>query len=72
MTHQPQADPVMTPSGHGDESCPGPEPAGRSRWVATIRRALAPVVGRNDRCPCGSGRKFKGCCLRARQVAMRP
>ena len=20
-------------------------------------------VGRNDRCPCGSGRKFKKCCL---------
>jgi hypothetical protein len=23
---------------------------------------LAPVVGRNSRCPCGSGRKFKNCC----------
>lgn len=22
------------------------------------------AVGRNDRCPCGSGRKFKSCCLR--------
>jgi hypothetical protein len=22
------------------------------------------VVGRNERCPCGSGRKFKDCCLR--------
>jgi uncharacterized protein len=21
-------------------------------------------VGRNDRCPCGSGKKFKACCLR--------
>lgn len=21
-------------------------------------------VGRNDTCPCGSGRKFKRCCLR--------
>ncbi len=28
--------------------------------VATIRRA-APKVGRNDPCPCGSGRKFKIC-----------
>ncbi|MFZ1904447.1 MAG: SEC-C metal-binding domain-containing protein [Steroidobacteraceae bacterium] len=22
-------------------------------------------VGRNDRCPCGSGRKYKKCCLRS-------
>jgi len=28
--------------------------------VATIRRE-APKVGRNDPCPCGSGRKFKSC-----------
>jgi len=24
-----------------------------------------PKAGRNDPCPCGSGRKFKACCLRA-------
>jgi uncharacterized protein len=28
---------------------------------ASIRRA--PKVGRNDPCPCGSGKKFKKCCL---------
>jgi len=28
---------------------------------ATVRRA-APKVGRNDPCPCGSGKKFKQCC----------
>jgi hypothetical protein len=28
---------------------------------ATIKRAL-PKAGRNDPCPCGSGRKFKQCC----------
>jgi uncharacterized protein len=27
----------------------------------TVRR-IAPKIGRNDRCPCGSGRKFKQCC----------
>lgn len=27
----------------------------------TIKRA-APKVGRNDPCPCGSGKKFKKCC----------
>ena len=25
-----------------------------------------PQVGRNDPCPCGSGRKFKHCCLKRR------
>jgi uncharacterized protein len=35
-------------------------------WVAkrgagTVRREL-PKVGRNDPCPCGSGKKFKQCC----------
>lgn len=25
-----------------------------------------PQVGRNDPCPCGSGRKFKHCCLQRR------
>lgn len=25
----------------------------------------APKVGRNERCPCGSGKKYKHCCLRA-------
>jgi uncharacterized protein YecA (UPF0149 family) len=27
----------------------------------TVRR-IAPKVGRNDPCPCGSGKKFKQCC----------
>ena len=28
----------------------------------TVRRTLA-KVGRNDPCPCGSGKKFKKCCI---------
>jgi preprotein translocase subunit SecA len=32
--------------------------------VETIRRSR-PRVGRNDPCPCGSGRKYKQCCGRA-------
>ena len=32
---------------------------------STIRRS-DPRVGRNDACPCGSGRKYKDCCLRNR------
>ncbi|MBO3707694.1 MAG: UPF0149 family protein [Candidatus Accumulibacter sp.] len=31
------------------------------RGVGTIRRQT-PKVGRNDPCPCGSGRKYKRCC----------
>ena len=34
--------------------------APRRYQVETVRRA-APKVGRNDLCPCGSGRKFKHC-----------
>ncbi|MDR0441549.1 MAG: UPF0149 family protein [Candidatus Accumulibacter sp.] len=33
------------------------------RGVGTIRKD-APGVGRNDPCPCGSGKKFKHCCGR--------
>src|SRR4051812_29351116 len=29
-------------------------------------------VGRNDLCPCGSGRKYKKCCLPAQQAAAAP
>jgi uncharacterized protein YecA (UPF0149 family) len=28
-------------------------------------KELAEKLGRNDLCPCGSGRRFKRCCLRS-------
>jgi hypothetical protein len=31
------------------------------RWVSRMQPARP--VGRNERCPCGSGRKFKRCCI---------
>lgn len=34
----------------------------RSQQSAPVRRA-SPKVGRNDPCPCGSGKKYKHCCL---------
>ncbi len=34
------------------------------RTIAPFVRS-APKVGRNDPCPCGSGRKYKKCCLAA-------
>jgi preprotein translocase subunit SecA len=32
-------------------------------------RNLAKKVGRNDPCPCGSGKKFKACCMRKQTTA---
>ena len=39
-----------------------PDPS-RQRGVATVS-SPRPQAGRNDPCPCGSGRKFKRCCAR--------
>jgi len=33
------------------------------RPVSQPHRRTEPRVGRNDPCPCGSGKKFKKCCL---------
>jgi uncharacterized protein YecA (UPF0149 family) len=30
--------------------------------IETVRRD-GPKIGRNDPCPCGSGKKYKKCCL---------
>ena len=32
--------------------------------VIPVARREAPKVGRNDPCPCGSGKKYKNCCGR--------
>jgi hypothetical protein len=37
------------------------EPVASEYAAAPIRRS-APKVGRNEPCPCGSGKKFKKCC----------
>ncbi len=29
-------------------------------------------IGRNDKCPCGSGKKYKRCCVNKPQKAMKP
>jgi SEC-C motif-containing protein len=36
--------------------------AGQAGQPGTTVRREAPKVGRNDPCPCGSGKKFKKCC----------
>ncbi len=30
-----------------------------------VEKRVAPKVGRNDPCPCGSGKKYKRCCMNA-------
>lgn len=38
---------------------------GRRRTIKSepvLPRSLRPAVGRNDPCPCGSGKKYKHCC----------
>jgi len=40
---------------------PQREAAAQERVTATLRRA-GDKIGRNDPCPCGSGKKFKKCC----------
>lgn len=45
----------------GQRSAELPQPALQSEAAATVRRE-EPKVGRNDPCPCGSGKKYKHCC----------
>ena len=40
---------------------PAKKPAGQSQQ--RVRHRDDGKIGRNDRCPCGSGKKFKHCCL---------
>jgi transposase-like protein len=49
----PSAAPVQPPAHLHNDAQPAP---------TTIRRE-SPKLGRNDACPCGSGLKFKRCCL---------
>lgn len=37
------------------------------RKVPNVRvlSVCTPKIGRNDKCPCGSGKKYKNCCGRA-------
>jgi preprotein translocase subunit SecA len=41
----------------------GPQRTGGGRAVATATRAPSAIgkIGRNDPCPCGSGKKYKKC-----------
>jgi len=43
----------------------GQPPERLMQLIQTAEAKTRPKVGRNDPCPCGSGRKYKQCCLRA-------
>ena len=62
---------LLAPQLDGDQSAAQREsaaPAGDGEPEASIQltpqRREMPKVGRNDPCPCGSGKKFKSCCGR--------
>ncbi len=56
---QAKADAAAAEADTGEESAPAAAPQ------ATEERSNAPKVGRNEPCPCGSGKKFKQCHGRA-------
>ena len=46
--------------------------AGQARAVRIVHgdKLLEEKLGRNDLCPCGSGKRFKKCCLQIRLLLM--
>ncbi len=54
--------PVRRVLAPGTSTPAGCDPRSTARWVQSGRATAAvPEVGRNDPCPCGSGRKYKKC-----------
>ena len=49
-----------------------PEDEPDRRWVASLVGPALPKVGRNDPCPCGSGRKYKACHLDRPMTVVQP
>ena len=52
----------MAPKGKGKSFKISPKMSLRKSVVTAPRRILQ--VGRNDPCPCGSGEKYKNCCIK--------
>lgn len=51
----------------GDTGAAGGTPAGEENHEPI--RNVGQKVGRNDPCPCGSGKKFKNCCARSNSIS---
>ncbi len=56
---------IAKPLGEGFEG----SGANRQKKIRIVNKPAAaqPKVGRNDLCPCGSGKKYKNCCMRKEQ-----
>ena len=39
-----------------------------SLWLCKLIQNMAKKIGRNDLCPCGSGKKYKHCCMNVEQL----
>jgi len=61
---------LNAPSAFAQPSNAAAPPSGQSNVVSEAIQASTPIkrdvpkVGRNEPCPCGSGKKFKSCCGR--------
>ena len=52
----------VRPSEPAAEPCEPPPDEQADETASVPLRRTEPRVGRNARCPCGSGRKYKACC----------
>src|SRR5262249_54707521 len=56
--------PPQPPARSWSDRAPRPRPLAPPAPPPRPGPQRKPAVGRNDPCPCGSGKKFKQCCLR--------
>ncbi|MEZ6048940.1 MAG: SEC-C metal-binding domain-containing protein [Planctomycetaceae bacterium] len=61
ITHAAPEEDYSAPMGGGPEDAPGQMPPGQSPQVVEPIKNFEERVGRNDPCPCGSGKKYKKC-----------
>jgi preprotein translocase subunit SecA len=58
------APPAVTPEASGHQKAAEQNSRGDSEVKPEPIRHRGPKVGRNDPCPCGSGKKYKSCCMK--------
>ncbi|WP_153557539.1 preprotein translocase subunit SecA [Roseimaritima sediminicola] len=62
--HHAPAEPASNAASAGDAQQRAADNAGDTQRKPDPVRNTEPRVGRNDPCPCGSGKKYKACCMR--------
>lgn len=63
MQTQPGSGVFFEPMSKRRRGFPSETHVGRGRRVVHGDKELSEKLGRNDLCPCGSGKRFKRCCL---------